>query len=140
MISFMNDSFRELLFPFKIIHLQCVAFVLTLVTHTTLTMFLSDRIYRMEMADKLHNQCKESDLWLLIQYERPQNVYNYDIIHSSEVVQKDKMHTGKTIDFRFGNSILKAVIFIISGNRRNEEENENFGVSMITILSLVCRR
>ncbi len=69
----------------------------------------------MEMSDKLHNQCKESDLWLLIQYERPQNVLNYDIIHSSEVVQKDKMHTGKTIDFRFGNSILKAIIFIISG-------------------------
>lgn len=69
----------------------------------------------MELTDKLHKQCKESDLWLLIQYERPQNVFNYDIIHSSEVVQKDKMHTGKTIDFRFGNTILKAVIFIISG-------------------------
>lgn len=73
----------------------------------------------MEMSDKLHNQCKESDLWLLIQYERPQTVHNYDIIHSSEVVQKDKMHTGKTIDFRFGNSILKAVIFIISGKRKS---------------------
>lgn len=71
----------------------------------------------MEMSDKLHNQCKESDLWLLIQYERPQSIYNYDIIHSTEVVQKDKMHTGKTIDFRLGNSILKAVIFIISGKK-----------------------
>lgn len=69
------------------------------------------------MSDKLHNQCKESDLWLLIQYERPQSIYNYDIIHSTEVVQKDKMHTGKTIDFRFGNTILKAVIFIISGKK-----------------------
>lgn len=69
----------------------------------------------MESSDK-YNNCKESDLWLLIQYERPQMVLNYAIIHSSEVIQKDKMHTGKTIDIRFGNSILKAVIFIISGN------------------------
>ncbi|KAG4070063.1 hypothetical protein HA402_013723 [Bradysia odoriphaga] len=69
------------------------------------------------MDDKLRNQCKESELWLLIQYERPQNVYNYDIIHSSKVVQKDNMHTGKTIDFRLGNSVLKAVIFIISDDK-----------------------
>lgn len=83
-------------------------------------------MFQMEMSDKLLNQCKESDLWLLIQYERPQNIYNYDIIHSSEVVQKDKMHTGKTIDFRFGNTILKAVIFIISGKTLYTNEGNEF--------------
>lgn len=69
-----------------------------------------------EMQDKLHNQPKESDLWLLIQYERPPDMIIYDIIHSSRVVQKvGKMDSGASIDVRYGNSVMKAVISTISG-------------------------
>lgn len=69
-----------------------------------------------DMQDKLHNQPKESDLWLLIQYERPPDMIIYDIIHSSRVVQKvGKMDSGASIDVRYGNSVMKAVISTISG-------------------------
>lgn len=67
-------------------------------------------------ANQVH-QGNPSEIWVLVQYQRPIGHYNYKIVHLSEVVykEKDKMHTGKIIDFKFGNSVMRGVIFIISG-------------------------
>lgn len=60
-------------------------------------------------------------LWLLVQCERSGGCSEpfFEVVEASAVNQskRELMHTGKTIEVRIGNTLVKATIFIISDDR-----------------------